>query len=434
MVFLKKKTVAYAAAVAACGWLSIPATWAFSGAEADAAVKALKDSPQYQKAVGFIQDNHGSFVDLNISMQQIAAPPFGEKPKAEAFLKLMKEAGLPAEIDEEGNVLALWKGTSGEARTHAVIAHLDTVFKKDTDLKIKKDGSKINAPGIADNTRGVASMLMYVKAMKQAGIQTRDNILFVASVGEEGLGDLRGVKYLFNKGKYKGQIASAIIVDGSDPDRVTAQAAGSKRYEVRFKGPGGHSYKAFGMVNPAFALGHAIDQFGKLSVPQGTTYSVGVLGGGTSVNAIPDDVWMLVDMRSSSMKDLAALEKDFLDILKKSQDHENAARSTKSGEVKMSYKLVGDRPAGATADSERLVQVGLAAVRSQGWEAKIVSSSTDANVPMSLGIPAIAIASGSGGNAHSLHEFLDTEEGVSMRSVQMPLLTILDAAGMALPK
>lgn len=406
-----------------------PAALAMSEQEADAAVARLMKSAEYKALSDLLDKDHDNIVEQNIQLQQIPAPPFGEEKKAKAFAALMKEAGLDAKIDEEGNVLALWEGTGKRKDVHAVIAHIDTVFPLEQDLTIRREGTRILAPGIADDTRGLVALLAYVRAMKQAGIQTEENLLFVGSVGEEGLGDLRGVKHLFGKGEYKDRITSAIIVDGSNPEQVTLEGPGSKRYEVHFKGPGGHSYRAFGMVNPMYALGNAMAEFGKVEAPKGTTYSVGVVGGGTSVNAIPGDAWMLVDMRSTSMKDLASVEQQFLGIIKAAADQENKARNTKTGPIALDYKLVGDRPPGQTAEDHRLAQIALAATRAQGWKGRPNSSSTDGNIPMSMNIPTVGIGAGVGDHAHSAEkEYLDVEKGQSLRALHRPLLTILDAA------
>ncbi|MFT4020547.1 MAG: M20/M25/M40 family metallo-hydrolase, partial [Acinetobacter sp.] len=387
--------------------------------QANTAVTNLISSNQFKKISAIIDQSHEKIVEENIKLQQIASPPFGESEKAKAFAQLMTEAGVTTKIDKEGNVLALWKGTKTKNnKVTAVIAHLDTVFQQGTDLKIRRDGTKIYGPGILDDTRGLVALLAYVRAMKQANITTEQDILFVGSVGEEGLGDLRGVKYLFNEGEYKGRIQSAIIVDGGEPERVVNEGPGSKRYEVHFKGPGGHSYKAFGLVNPMYALGNAMAEFGKLKVPQGTTYSVGVVGGGTSVNAIPNDAWMQVDMRSTSSSDLKNVESSFIQIVNKAANEENSFRKTTTGKISLDSKLVGDRPPGQTKNDDGLIQLSLAATRTLGWQPQLASSSTDANIPMSLGIPAVAIGAGVGGNAHSAeNEYLDVEKDSSVKAL-----------------
>jgi acetylornithine deacetylase/succinyl-diaminopimelate desuccinylase-like protein len=426
------RSLAALSAMAAC--LALPAgASAMTPAEATAAVQSLLGSAQYKAMAAYLDQDHDRIVEQNIALQQVPAPTFEEGAKAKLFAQFMQEAGLSTTIDEAGNVLALWKGRdskAGKADVHVVGAHLDTVFGRDVDLSIQREGTRLIAPGILDDSRGLAALLAIVRAMKHAGVQTHDDLLFVATVGEEGMGDLRGVKQLFLHSEYKDRIRSAVMVDTGSPDQVVAQAAGSKRYEVHYKGPGGHSYRAFGIVSPMYALGAAMGEIGRLKTPKGTTYSIGLIGGGTSINSIPDDAWMQVDMRSASQPDLAALEAEFLKLIAAPVAAENQARSTQSGSISMQYKLVGDRPAGSTAADQRIVQIALAASGSQGWPARVASASTDANLPMSLNIPAVTVASGVGSLNHSTKEYLDIEKGQSVRALQVTLISILDAGRM----
>ncbi|HEV7619689.1 MAG TPA: M20/M25/M40 family metallo-hydrolase [Burkholderiaceae bacterium] len=396
------------------------------------AVEVVMKSAQYKASMAFLEKDHDRIVEQNIALQQIPAPLRQEEQKARAFAALLKEAGLSdVTIDEEGNVLGLRKGTSNSGEIVAFVSHLDTVFDRKVDLTIKREGTKLKAPGIIDDTRGLASILGIVRAMNAANVKTTKDVLFVGSVGEEGLGDLRGVKYLLNKGQYKERIKSFIAFDGNAPDQIANTAAGSKRYEVRFNGPGGHSFKAFGTVNPMYALANVISDLSKVQAPAGTTYSVGVIGGGTSVNSIPVEAWMLVDMRSSSATDLAALEKTFLQFPERAVAAENNTRSTKNGKITVDVKLVGDRPAGNTSKDQDLVKAALAASAAHGWNPRLAESSTDQNVPMSLGIPAITIASGIGDRNHSLDEYLDVEPKASLRSLGFALTTLLATTGIA---
>ncbi|MGF7211306.1 acetylornithine deacetylase/succinyl-diaminopimelate desuccinylase-like protein [Skermanella aerolata] len=394
------------------------------------AVERVMASADYRQAMASFDSGHDRIVEENLKLQQIPAPLRQEQRKAEAFAGMLRAQGLAdVSIDPEGNVLAVRKGT-GNGEMVAIVSHLDTVFDMDTDLTPKRDGTKINAPGIADNSRGLAAILAMTRAMDAAGIKHRHDILIVGSVGEEGLGDLRGVKYLLRQGQYKDQIKTFITFDGLYPDQVMNTAAGSKRYEVRYKGPGGHSYRAFGTVNPMYPLGAAMQGLAGIEVPKGTTHSVGVIGGGTSVNSIPTEAWMLVDMRSASPEDLGALEKRFLDIVSKAAEAENATRSTKSGSITAVTELVGDRPSGKTSEDQPIVGVAVAAVAAHGWTPKLVSASTDANVPISMGIPTVTIASGIGDRQHSLDEFLDVEKSGSVRQLGMALTTLLALADM----
>ena len=290
-------------------------------------------------------------------------------------------------------------------------------------------------------------MLALIRALDAAKIQTGSDILFVASVGEEGLGDLRGMKHLFLKSAYKDKIDTFIGLDGGTPARLVTTALGSRRYKLTFNGPGGHSYAAFGTVNPMFAMGQFLSGFGETKVPAQTSYSASVAGGGTSVNAIPMESWMEIDMRSASPSELTKLETRMKDLANAAAAAENKARSTKNGSIKVKLELVGDRPAGSmplpdgasasAADTPvtvkrqtPLVLFASEAMKANGLKPEYVASSTDANVAMSIGIPAITMASGTGDRAHALDEWLDVEKAGSMRQLGIILTTVLATAGM----
>ncbi len=288
------------------------------------------------------------------------------------------------------------------------------------------------APGVGDDTRSLAVLLAYVRALDAAKIETEKDILFVGTVGEEGPGDLRGVRHFFTQGAYKDRVAAFFSFDGSDPTRVVTGAVGSKRYRATFKGPGGHSFGAFGLVNPMAAMARATADLYELEVPVSpkTTYSASVTGGGVSVNSIPAEVFTEYDMRSESPEALADLEGKLLAIFDKAVADENAARSTSQGEVSLDLRKIGDRPAGGTPLEAALVRDVAAAIREMGYEPKFNASSTDANIPMSLGIPAVTVGSGgSGGRAHALDEWIDVEPVETVRGMSVGLLAILAAAG-----
>ncbi len=305
-------------------------------------------SPQ---ASTFIDSDYDRFVKELIALNEIPAPPFKEQARAKAYLEMLRQDGLSdVEMDAEGNVMGVRKGP-GSGPMVAVVAHLDTVFPEGTDVKVKRQGTRFAAPGIGDNTRGLALMLAVVRALNAGKFQTTSDILFVGNVGEEGEGDLRGVKFLLRQGKYKDRIKQFIAIDGGDQGNITRGGVGSMRYRVTFSGPGGHSYGAFGLVNPAFAMGNAIARFAKLQVPSEpkTTFNIGVVRGGTSVNSIPSEVSMDVDMRSESCAELKKVNEAFLALVKQAVDEENGARSTREGKVAADPKLIGDRPCGETA-------------------------------------------------------------------------------------
>jgi tripeptide aminopeptidase len=411
-----------------CGLLLIVPAGAFAQTTD---VRKILDSPQFKAATAFIQSDQPGFVKELIELTEIPAPPFKEERRAKAYLEKLRTSGLTdVEMDPAGNVMGVRKGTGGTGMV-AVVAHLDTVFPEGTDVKVKRAGTKLSAPGIGDNTRGLALMLAVVRAMNAAKFQTSHDILFVGNVGEEGEGDLRGTKFLLQKGKYKDRIKQFIAIDGAEQAEITHGGVGSRRYRVTFKGPGGHSYGAFGLVNPAYAMGNAIAKFAQLKVPQEpkTTYNVGVVSGGTSVNSIPFETSMVVDMRSTDCAELKKLDTQFLAIVNASVDEENKARSTKQGSISADPKMIGDRPCGVTALTTPLVQGVTAVVKAFGMTPVYDMGSTDANVPMSLGIPAVTVGSGSGARAHALDEWVTVEPKADVQAVQVALAVILTTAG-----
>jgi di/tripeptidase len=399
----------------------------------DAAVKAVVESPKFKAAMAALDKDHDRLVAEIIQLTEIPAPPFKETARATAYLAMLKAHGLAnVEQDAEGNVMGVRRGT-GKGPLIAIAAHLDTVFPEDTDVKVKRKGTRLEAPGIGDDTRSLAVLLALIRAMDAAGIQTQSDILFIGDVGEEGLGDLRGMKYLFNKGPYRGRIGMFISMDGSgDGSDITNGGVGSKRYRAAFKGPGGHSYGAFGLVSPAFAMGGAMQKLGRVQVPASpkTTFNVGVVGGGTSVNSIPFESWMEIDLRSESPAELEKLNETMIGLLNEAAAEENNARSTRQGPVTLDLKLVGDRPSGQTPLDSRIVQTAAAAVRAAGGKPTFSYGSTDSNVPISLGIPAITIDSGgTGGRAHALDEWIDVEKTASLKGMQIALVILLTVAG-----
>ncbi len=405
---------------------------ALPGAQsADATAQRLLGGAPFKQAVAFIDADYDRFVRELIALTEIPAPPFKEQQRAKVYLEYLRQLGLSdVEMDAEGNVMGLRKG-SGSGPLLAILAHLDTVFPEGTDVKVKREGTRLMAPGIGDDTRGLALMLAVIRAMDAAKFQTASDILFVGNVGEEGEGNLRGVKYLLQKGKYKGRVTQFIAIDGGDQSTITRGGVGSIRYRVGFKGPGGHSYGAFGLVNPAFALGAAIAKFSHLKVPEDpkTTFNVGVIGGGTSVNSIPAEVRMDVDMRSESCQELKKLNESFLAIVKSAADDENRARSTREGRIEVDPKLIGERPCGETQLNAPIVQTTTAVVQAFGLRPSYSIGSTDANVPMNMGIPAVTIGRGPGGRSHSPDEWVDVERKSSVQAVQVAMTIILAVAG-----
>jgi len=397
---------------------------------AEQRVQAIVSSSSFREARTFLEADHERFVRELIALTEIPAPPFKEEKRSAAFLEMLRAARLTsAEIDAEGNAMGIRKGT-GKGPMLAVLAHLDTVFPEGTDVTVKRDGNRVIAPGSGDNTGALALMLSVIRAMDAAKIQTAGDILFVGNVGEEGEGDLRGVKYLLQKGKYKGRIKSFISIDGGTQDGIVTGGLGSRRYRVTFKGPGGHSYGDFGLVNPAFAMGNAMMRLSQLRVPANprTTFNVGVVGGGTSVNSIPTEMFVLVDLRSESPVELRKLDDAFHRVVREAVDDENRARNTGEGKLVAEVKLIGDRPSGATPPSAYLVQAAAAVSRLYGFTPWFGIGSTDANVPISMGIPAITIGRGAGGRSHSLEEWIDVAREKNVQAGEIVLATVLAAA------
>jgi acetylornithine deacetylase/succinyl-diaminopimelate desuccinylase-like protein len=386
----------------------------------------LLKQPAMRAALDAARRNEPAILDLQARICEIPAPPFKEEARGREFERLFKEAGLQeVRIDRAGNVLGVRPGKA--PRPNVVIAaHLDTVFPEGTNVKVTREGAVLKGPGIGDDCRGLAVLVGIIRALNEGRVETAGTITFVADVGEEGLGDLRGMKQLFHE-TLKGRIDKFVSIDGTGLG-VTHIGVGSNRYKVTFKGPGGHSYGAFGMANPIQAMGRAIAKIDAFEVPQQpkTTFNVGRVGGGTSVNAIPYECWMEVDMRSADPAALKTLDAKFHAALREAVDEENR-RWNSRGAITVSAELVGVRPAGQTPRNSAIVQSALAVSRALEIEESLREGSTDANVPMNLGIPAITISGGGAGSgAHSLGEAFDSRE--SWRGTQRAILLAVTLA------
>ncbi|MEM9616923.1 MAG: M20/M25/M40 family metallo-hydrolase [Pseudomonadota bacterium] len=398
--------------------------------EAEARIAALHARPEIQAAFATIESMRVRNNERLVELTEIAAPPFEEQERAAELAERLRALGLSdVSIDESGNVVARRPGADG-LRTVAIAAHIDTVFPAETDVTVRREGDVFFAPGIGDNTRGVVALLAIVEAMQTHEIETQADILFIGNVGEEGLGDLRGVRHLFREGAPK--IDSFIAIDGGDTARLITTAVGSNRYRVTFSGPGGHSYGAFGRGHPHQALAEAITLFTQSATPitqDGTkaTFSVGRIGGGTSINSIPFTSWLEVDMRSSDPTKLAELDAAFQSAMQKALEVENKRRRRDEA-LTVEVKPVGKRPAGSTDLNSSLAQNAGAAVALMGVEPQFAESSTDSNIPMSLGIPAITISRGGiSKNAHAPNESWEDKD--SHLAIQAALLLLVAEAG-----
>jgi acetylornithine deacetylase/succinyl-diaminopimelate desuccinylase-like protein len=399
---------------------------------------------RYQEEIAEIR-NHEKFVaamehivaiepqsrrDL-IELTEIPAPPFEEDKRAARFAEMLREAGLKdVTIDEVGNAVGRRPGKDGD-RVIGYSAHLDTVFPADTDVTVRFDDEKMYAPGIGDNTRGLVTVLGVLRAMEAAKIETEADVLFIGNVGEEGLGDLRGVKHLFRPGAPK--IDTLIAVDGGDSSRIVFGGVGSHRYRVTFRGPGGHSWGAFGLANPHHALGRAIALFDEnapsvTSVGEKTSYNVGRIGGGTSVNSIPFESWMEIDMRSGSQDKLDDVDAVLQAAIEQALQEENEARLD-GPELTVDVERVGTRPAAKGDVGSPVVQRAMAATLAFDIEPSLQISSTDANLPISIGVPAVTMSRGGiSGNSHAPEEWWQNKDGHV--GIQIGLLTVLAEAGM----
>jgi acetylornithine deacetylase/succinyl-diaminopimelate desuccinylase-like protein len=367
----------------------------------------------------------------HIKLNAIPAPPFKETNRGLAYKSMLEEVGgVTVWMDSIGNVLALRKGRTGK-RIIALDGHLDTVFPEGTDVTVKLRGDTLYAPGIGDNTRGLMVVLTVLRAMEKAAIQTEDDILFVATVGEEGNGDLRGVKYLFEKPTHN--IDSWISIDASGVGAISNQGTGSIRYKVNLSGPGGHSWADFGLVNPHHALGGMIHYFSRnaalfsAKAKTKTSYNIGKIGGGTSVNSIPFESWMEVDMRSEDDESLHKMDSVFKASMAQGFEEYNSARITQPA-LTLSIDRIGYRPSGKTPENAPLVQRSMAAIQQFGLTPSLFIMSGNANLPISKGIPAVTLGwGGVGDNAHALDEWWLDQKGTD--AIKLALLTLLAEAG-----
>jgi tripeptide aminopeptidase len=369
----------------------------------------LMQQPSVRAALDAARAAEVQIVDDQVRICEIEAPPFQEARRAQLYAQLMREAGLKnVRLDAEGNVIGERPGT--EARPNLVLsAHLDTVFPRGTVVKVKREGRILRGPGIGDDCRGLADLLGVARALNKGNVTTVGTITFVATVGEEGLGDLRGVRRLFNE-TLKGKIDRFVSIDG-DGLGITYIATGSLRYRVTFKGPGGHSFGSFGTVSATHALGRAIAAISDFDVPTAprTTFNIGRVGGGTSINAIASEAWMEVDLRSSDVQTLRTLDTRFRQAVQDAATAENTR--WRSQALTVTIDVVGRRPTGRASATSPIVQAAVSVTRALDIPVSFSEGSTDSNFPISLGIPAVTIDTGGrGSGAHTENEMFDTTD------------------------
>ncbi|WP_303984996.1 M20/M25/M40 family metallo-hydrolase [Niallia circulans] len=390
--------------------------------------KLLAENEQVQKALEFLEEDNEATTKEQIELTEIEAPTFEEKEKGEWYKKRLESLGVQkVTTDEVGNVFGVLPG-NGNGASLVVCAHLDTVFPKGTNVKAVRENGLIYAPGICDDGRGLAVVLTIIRALALAGIKTEGDLIIGATVGEEGLGDLRGVKSLFEN---RQDIDGFISIEPGNPSRITYLGTGSKRFNVLFKGPGGHSFGNFGIPSPIHALGRAIAKISDLATPvePKTTFNVGMIKGGTSVNTIAETAEMLVDLRSNSQEELEIIESKFLYLMEQAKEEENA-RWNVEAQVSLQIEKVGDRPAGSQDKNSVIVQAARCATAALGFEPILdQASSTDSNVPIHLGIPALTLGGGGeGGGFHTLQEYYNPSD--AHIGAQKILLTILGLVGL----
>lgn len=398
-------------------------------AHIDGAYTKLEASPVYKKLMADVRADDGRALGELKTMTEIPAPPFKEQKRAEYFVARLKALGLTdAHIDAEGNAIGIRKGM-GSGPKLLVSAHLDTVFPEGTDVTVKSRDGKLYAPGIGDDTRGLAVLLSWLKVLNENKVRTVGDIVFAGNVGEEELGNLRGMKAVFRDHP---DIDGMVGIEPGTGDRVLTQGTGSHRYEVTFRGPGGHSFGAFGLPSAIQAMGRAIGKISDVRTPADpkTTFTVGTVGGGTSVNAIAGDARMAIDIRSNGTPALLEAEKHIMDAIAAGVAEENKRWAAAKGqEITFQTRQIGDRPAGITPTDAVIVQSAVRVIQAHSKEApSLRGGSTDANVPMALGIPAIIIGSGGkSGGSHSRDEWFDPTN--AYEGAQWGLTTVLGLVG-----
>ena len=390
------------------------------------AFQLITDDERVQLALQQIEAREPEAIQEQIRLTEIPAPPFMEARRAAYYLERMREIGLSdASIDAEGNVTGLRKGT-GNGPTLLIAAHLDTVFPEAVDTTVEFRNGRFYAPGIGDDARGLTALLSVIEILNESGIETVGDIMFAGNVGEEGRGDLRGIKAIFRDHP---EIDGFVSIDGVRLRRITSGGTGSRRFEFQFSGPGGHSFGAFGLPSAIHAMGRAIAKIAEIETPAlpKTTFTIGTVAGGTSVNSIAADAVFTLDMRSNDPAALIKLETQAKAVALVAVAEENARWD--NGEISVEFKLIGDRPAGRTATESPIVQIAALAFDEIGIELRELGiSSTDSNVPMSLNIPAITIAGGgNGGGSHSPGEWYSPEN--SHFGPQLALLITLALVG-----
>ncbi len=373
-------------------------------------LEGLTLDARIRAAFEFIDGSSARFTAEQIRICEIPAPPFKEQERARYFASRFVELGLQdVHTDSEGNVIGFYRGRL-EQPLLVLSAHLDTVFPEGTDVRVRKIGNRLCAPGIADDVSGLAALIGLIQSLNAAELKTRGTIAFVATVGEEGEGNLRGVRHLFSEGKLAGRVSAFVSFDGPGVECITHQALGSRRFRVRLEGPGGHSWGDFGVVNPVHALGRVISRISDYQVPADprTTYNIGRIEGGESVNVIPQSASLDIDLRSASEFELLRLEEFLMAAVDHAVIDENVLRAASGVKLRSEITMIGDRPSGETPLNAPIVKTAIAASRALGVNPILNRASTDSNIPIKLGVQAITLgAGGVSSDSHRLSEWYD---------------------------
>ena len=396
-------------------------------------VARLAASPEVRSAYNWFRTQEPQFLQWQVEMARIAAPPFGESARGAWLAERFRDVGLDdVRIDDVGNVFGTHPGFG--RRYVALSAHIDTVFPANTPLNVRQQGSRIYGPGVSDNGAGVVAMLAIASLLRTVRIRHALPFVFIGNVGEEGEGDLRGMRHIFSTPRWKDSIAHSLILDGAGADTIVAEALGSRRFEVIVRGPGGHSWSDFGAPNPIVILAKAIETFTATAVPTvpKTTFNIGVIRGGTSVNSIPESASMKVDIRSTSMTEMERLEHALRRALNRAVEDETLSAEMRSpaqkrpSGVSCEVVVIGNRPAGELQPGARILQVVRAVDAQLSNAAQVQRASTDANIPLSLGLEAVAIGGGgSGGGAHTLQEWFDSNgRELGLKRILLTMLTL----------
>jgi len=405
----------------------IPFTSARPAGSVQAEIARLAEMRNVHAAFLYLHNQEMEFRRWQREVAEIAAPPFGETARGEWLRQRLNALNLDVTVDELGNVFGVLRQDPG-ASLIGVSAHLDTVFPHGTRLETSEEGNRLRGPGISDNAAGLVAMLAVASAMQRAQLRPVANVVFIGNVGEEGEGNLRGMRHLFSTPPWKDALSTLLVIDGAGTDTYVTQALGSRRFEITFRSPGGHSWSDFGIPNPIVLLARALARFSEVAVPESprTTFNIGVIHGGTSVNSIPASATARADLRSASMEELQILEERLRECVNEAWSEVPLAFRAGEAKVRFAIESIGDRPAAELPKNARILQVLCAVDAHLGIRSIARLASTDANVPLSLGKEAITIgAGGDGGGAHTLREWFDcTNRDLGLKRILLTLLAL----------